>query len=94
MRSLGGFEGEGSGVVEKASWQGERVYINDTQYFSPVSAAVWEFYIGGYQPAQKWLKDRKDRALSYEDSEHYLKMLYALQQTITTMQEIDNIFEG
>ncbi|WP_183576547.1 type ISP restriction/modification enzyme [Mucilaginibacter sp. X5P1] len=22
---------------------------------------AWLFYIGGYQPAQKWLKDRKGR---------------------------------
>ena len=42
--------------------QGEvgRVYINDTQYFDNVPKTVWNFYIGGYQPAQKWLKDRKE----------------------------------
>jgi hypothetical protein len=31
---------------------------------------TWDFYIGGYQPAQKWLKDRKGRILSYEDIQH------------------------
>jgi hypothetical protein len=35
------------------------VFINETQYFANVPKNVWEFYIGGYQPAQKWLKDRK-----------------------------------
>jgi hypothetical protein len=30
-----------------------RVYINDTQYFDNVPEVAWNFYIGGYQPAQK-----------------------------------------
>jgi hypothetical protein len=48
-----------------------KVYINDTQYFSNVPLEAWNFYIGGYQPAQKWLKDRKGRVLSYDDKLHY-----------------------
>jgi hypothetical protein len=44
-----------------------RVYINDTQYFDNIPEVAWNFYIGGYQPAQKWLKDRKGRELSFED---------------------------
>jgi len=36
---------------------------------------AWEFYIGGYQPAQKWLKDRKGRELSYDDIQHYQKII-------------------
>jgi hypothetical protein len=42
------------------------VYINETQYFSNVPELAWNFYLGGYQPAQKWLKDRKGRELRYE----------------------------
>ena len=34
------------------------VWINEDQYFGNVPKLAWEFYIGGYQPAQKWLKDR------------------------------------
>ncbi len=33
---------------------------NETQYFENVPEVAWNFYIGGYQPAQKWLKDRKE----------------------------------
>jgi hypothetical protein len=32
--------------------------------FYNVPEVAWNFYIGGYQPAPKWLKDRKDRELS------------------------------
>jgi hypothetical protein len=29
------------------------VNINSAQYFEGVPKLAWEFYIGGYQPAQK-----------------------------------------
>jgi hypothetical protein len=67
------------------------VYINDTQYFSNVPEVAWNFYIGGYQPAQKWLKDRKNRELSYEDILHYQKIIVALTETDGIMREIDGI---
>ena len=62
------------------------VYINDTQYFADVPFKAWEAYIGGYQPAQKWLKDRKGQTLTYNDIIHYQQMIVALQKT----QEIIN----
>jgi predicted helicase len=68
-----------------------RVYINDTQYFDNVPETAWNFYIGGYQPAQKWLKDRKGRELSYDDILHYQKMIVALSETDRIMKEIDKI---
>ena len=68
-----------------------RVHINATQYFDNVPEAAWNFYIGGYQPAQKWLKDRKDRELSYEDILHYQKIIVALSETHRIMAAIDKI---
>ncbi len=68
-----------------------RVWINDQQYFDQVPKVAWEFYIGGYQPAQKWLKDRKGRELSMEDIQHYRKIIKALLETDRLMEEIDEI---
>ena len=67
------------------------VYINDTQYFANVPLTAWSFYIGGYQPAQKWLKDRKERKLEFEDILHYQKIIVALSETDRLMKEIDKI---
>lgn len=67
------------------------VYINETQYFSNVPEVAWNFYIGGYQPAQKWLKDRKERELSFDDILHYQKIIVALTETDRIMKEIDKI---
>jgi len=68
-----------------------RVRINDTQYFDNVPKIAWEFYIGGYQPAQKWLKDRKGRTLTFEDILHYQKIIVALFETDRIMTQIDKI---
>jgi predicted helicase len=77
--------------VDCYRWEQDRVYINSEQYFEGVSESAWNFYIGGYQPAQKWLKDRKGMTLSFEDVKHYQRIIYVLQQTERIMQEIDEI---
>jgi hypothetical protein len=68
-----------------------RVNINAEQYFDKVPELDWNFYIGGYQPAQKWLKDRKSRTLEFEDILHYQKIINALVETKRIMGEIDGI---
>lgn len=81
----------GNNLVDKPRYDDGKVYINDTQYFEGVPKLAWEFYIGGYQPAQKWLKDRKGRTLSFEDNLHYQKIIKALVETDRLMQAIDDI---
>jgi predicted helicase len=68
-----------------------RVYINSEQYFDKVPEVAWNFYIGGYQPAQKWLKDRKGRTLEFEDILHYQNIIKALVETERVMGEIDGV---
>ncbi|MFH1621299.1 MAG: type ISP restriction/modification enzyme [Patescibacteria group bacterium] len=79
----------GSNEVEKVEYRDGNVFINPTQYFGDVPQVAWEFYIGGYQPAQKWLKDRKGRVLNNEDLAHYQKIIVALTETARIMKEID-----
>ena len=71
-----------------------RIWINETQYFDKIPLTAWEFYIGGYQPAQKWLKDRKNRTLSYNDILHYQKIIVALYETGKLMGEIGELGLG
>lgn len=70
-----------------------KVYINATQYFDNVPETAWNFFIGGYQPAQKWLKDRKGRTLDFEDILHYQKIIVALVETDRLMKEVDGVLE-
>jgi predicted helicase len=83
-------DGDDTMLIEPVYPMG-RVYINDTQYFQMVPEVAWNFYIGGYQPAQKWLKDRKGRELGFEDILHYQKIIVALKRTDELMKEIDLI---
>ena len=70
-----------------------KVFINgkgaEGQYFANVPEVAWNFYIGGYQPAQKWLKDRKGRALSFDDIRHYQSIIKILIETDRIMKEIE-----
>jgi predicted helicase len=81
----------GTNVVGKLKYEDGKVFINETQYFEDVPEVAWNFYIGGYQPAQKWLKDRKDRELQVDDIRHYLKIIVALTETDRLMKEVDKI---
>ena len=70
-----------------------RVWINREQYFGSVEPETWAFTIGGYRPAEKWLKDRRGRTLSEDDIGHYRKIIVALAETSRLMEEIDVVIE-
>ncbi len=87
------FKGTGDGVVKKGTkllhWNNNKVWISKSQYFDNVPESTWEFCIGGYKPAQKWLSDRKGQKLKQKDIEDYQKIIAILVQTKTTMDEIE-----
>lgn len=84
---------DGLNKVEKIIYKDGNVIINKDQYFGNVPELAWNFYIGGYQPAQKWLKDRKGRVLNNEDIEHYQKIIVTLVETDRIMKRIDSILK-
>jgi len=85
------FPESGSEIVEKVKFENGKVFINEKQYFGNVPEIAWNFFIGGYQPAQKWLKDRKGQTLSNKDLEHWQKIIISLLETDKIMKEIDGI---
>jgi len=91
------FEGNSSPIVDAGhpKYINGKVIINKKGVgFIGVPEEVWNFYIGGYQVCQKWLKDRKGRTLSPEDITHYQHIVVALQETIRLMQQIDEVIPG
>jgi hypothetical protein len=100
------FAGYGEAQVEKKpEWSaagGNRVSISRHRWFEGVPERVWNFHIGGYQPAEKWLKDRAakggkkksaGRVLTAEDQLHYRRMIAAMDKTIEVMAEVDRVIE-
>jgi len=87
-------QGSGDCKVQKPDYNREekRVYINKSQYFEGVEEKVWEYQIGGYRVAEKWLKERKGRTLSPDDIRHYCRVVTALKKTIEIQQDIDALY--
>ncbi len=78
----------GDNVVDVVRWEDGRVYINATQYFDNVPVEAWEQPIGGYRPAEKWLKDRKGRILTQNDLKHYQRIILALMKTAEVAEKL------
>ena len=97
---LPGFPFRGSNEVDKVHYTEPadgvpgRVWINSDQCFEGVAPEVWDFHMGGYQVAQKWLKDRKGRTLTHDDLTHYRQIIAALSETIRLMAEVDEAIEN
>ncbi len=85
------FDVTGSNLVEKVEYSQGKIAINETQYFTSVSQDVWEFYVGGYQVLDKWLKSRKDRELTGADVEEFMKIVEIVRETIALMKQIDEV---
>ena len=39
----------------------------------------------------KWLKDRQGRALTFDDRDHYKRIVAAIEETIVLMEEVDTV---
>ena len=94
-----GFPMAGENCVEDVRYQPPqgiepgRVWINNKQYFEGVPETAWIFPVGGYLPAQRWLKDRKKRQLGFDDITAYARIIYALAETRKLMAQIDEAIE-
>ena len=82
------YMGEGDNKVEAPKLKNNQIWVNKTQYFDQVPDGVWDFHIGGYKPAQKWLKDRRKCELLMQDIFHYQRILKVLHGTAKIMPTI------
>ena len=81
----------GSNIVEEVRFDDGRVIINAEQFFDNVPQIAWEMPIGGYRPAEKWLKDRKGRALTGDDIKHYQRIIIALMKTAEAAEKLETV---
>jgi Type ISP C-terminal specificity domain len=91
---LAAYHGKGDHTVEAVRYSpaDQSVAINKTQFFRPMPQAVWEFYIGGYQVLDKYLKSRKGRVLSLDEITHVGAIADSLAFTIQQMAKIDEAY--
>lgn len=84
-----GYPIAGDNCVEFVDFKENRVYINKRQYFSDIPENVWDYKIGGYQIADKWLKDRKGKVLTFDDLQHYIAVIGLIENSLEVQQKID-----
>jgi len=89
-----GFPKGGSNNVERVFYDQENqcIFINKEQYFEGVSKEAWEYRIGAYQVLEKYLKDRKNRKLSLDEINNYMKVAKAIRLTIELQGKIDDVY--
>jgi predicted helicase len=94
IKSIAKCEGSGNLRVEKVTYDPNkaRVHINPEKWFEGIPPEVWEYHIGGYQVAEKWLKDRKGRQLSSEEVAHYTRVITAIAETISIQRSLGDLF--
>jgi len=94
LKPIARCEGSGELRVDKVTFDQNkaRVHINPEKWFAGIPHEVWEYHIGGYQVAEKWLKDRKGKELSSEEVAHYARVVTAIAQTIRIQGLLDDLF--
>ena len=85
------YQGQGNDVVDDYEWRDNIVWINKDNGFQGIAEDVWSFYIGGYQPMQKWLQYRKKRRLASDEVIHYERMAYAIRESINLIKKLDEL---
>lgn len=86
------YQGQGSDTIERVRYEAAtgRVWINNDKYFENITPEMWEYQIGGYQVLEKYLKDRKGRALT--DPIRYIHIAEAIAQTIAYQVQLNNLY--
>jgi predicted helicase len=90
-KNIAKFEVSGSNEVDFVEYKDEKVFINNNQYFGGIANNLWNFYIGGYQVLDKYLKSRRGRRLTSEDIENFVKIASIILQTIEIMDRINRL---
>lgn len=76
-------------LPREGSQDSGRIVLGEGLTIEGVAAPVFGYRIGGYQVCQKWLKDRRGRALGEGELTRYLAIVSALSETIRLTAEID-----
>ena len=88
------FPKTGSDIIDQIKFDENKIWINNNQYFDSIPIKTWNFQIGGYMPAQKWLKTRKGKKLTYDELVTYQMIIGRILKTIEIQSKIDKTIEN
>ncbi|MDD3339793.1 MAG: DNA methyltransferase [Lachnospiraceae bacterium] len=86
------YQGNSECIVDRPFFKNNTVSFNKNgDSIKNVPERIWNMYFGGYQPLQKWLKDRKGDTLTQVEIQHFQSIITTLVATEKLMQQIDEI---
>ena len=77
--------------IEQVKYIDEKLYINKNTAIIGISEEIFNYYIGGYQVIDKWLKSHKGETLNYENFNHIKKMAGVIEETINIQKQLRGI---
>ena len=94
IESLINFPERGPDIIDQIKFDKNTIWINKNQYFVNIPTKAWNFQIGGYIPAQKWLKTRKGKKLAYNEIMTYKMIIENIKKTIEIQCKIDQYIKN
>ena len=68
--------------IEQVKYIDGKLYINKNTAIIGLADEIFNYYIGGYQVIDKWLKSHKGETLNYENFNHIKKIAGIIEETI------------
>ena len=75
-------------TIEQVKYNDGKVYISKVTAICGITEDVWNYYIGGYQIIDKWLKSHKGEVLDYDKFNHLKKIVAIVEETIKIQEEL------
>ncbi len=66
---------ERNSIIKKPSHNEQRLYINNSAYFSGVSQEIYDYRIGGYCVLDKYLKSHKNESCKFDHVTNIIKVI-------------------
>lgn len=74
-------------LVDLIKYENGKLQINKDTSIIGINEEVWEYYIGGYQVIDKWLKSHKGELLSIDYFNHLKRIVGIIEETIKIQNE-------
>jgi len=75
-------------LIDLIKYENGKLQINKDTSIIGITEDVWEYYMGGYQVIDKWLKSHKGELLSIDYFNHLKRIVGIIEETIKIQNEL------
>ena len=87
-------QGRGSKIIGKPKHDPSenKLFISEDLFFTCVTTEIWQFQIGGYKILEKYLRERRGRTLSLEETQTLERIIYSIGFSINAATKVDELW--